>query len=448
MKRIMVLKALGDLLLVHAGYIIAFYIRFGTIPEHNLQAYIYITPWLTIAAFIIFYGYGFYSASSVRQQWDEILSGLICAVALLMLATISLSYILYLFALPRLTIAMAAVIQWLLILGWRAIIVRWSDQHLEPLNMIIVGPEESVVERARFFQSDQNGSYRIRAVLVDRKTADYDFLPVYEAYSSIALALDETKANSVLFCPGIPEQSRLEMLRQSFVRRVSIFIVPDFYDILVAKSRLEQLNSVPAFRVSGFGNGRELIWKRATDIAFGIGFGIPALVIVILAAFALKIESFRAPVFYTQERVSRQGRVFKLYKLRTMVPDAEKTTGPVLSAYNDTRVTAVGRILRFTRFDELPQLWNVLKGEMSLIGPRAERPFFVEQYCRSIPGYDYRHIVNSGITGLAQVEGKYSTTAEDKLRFDLIYIQTFSPLRDFQILMHSVKVMLLKKKAM
>ena len=448
MKRIMVLKALGDLLLVHAGYIIAFYIRFGTIPEHNLQAYIYITPWLTIAAFIIFYGYGFYSASSVRQQWDEILSGLICAVALLMLVTISLSYILYLFALPRLTIAMAAVIQWLLILGWRAIIVRWSDQHLEPLNMIIVGPEESAVERARFFQSDQNGSYRIRAVLVDGKTADYDFLPVYEAYSSIALALDETKANSVLFCPGIPEQSRLEMLRQSFVRRVSIFIVPDFYDILVAKSRLEQLNSVPAFRVSGFGNGRELIWKRATDIAFGIGFGIPALVIVILAAFALKIESFRAPVFYTQERVSRQGRVFKLYKLRTMVPDAEKTTGPVLSAYNDTRVTAVGRILRFTRFDELPQLWNVLKGEMSLIGPRAERPFFVEQYCRSIPGYDYRHIVNSGITGLAQVEGKYSTTAEDKLRFDLIYIQTFSPLRDFQILMHSVKVMLLKKRAM
>ena len=102
--------------------------------------------------------------------------------------------------------------------------------------------------------------------------------------------------------------------------------------------------------------------------------------------------------------------------------------------------------MRFTRIDELPQLWNVLKGEMSFIGPRAERPFFVEQYSKSIPGYDYRHLINSGITGLAQVEGNYSTTAEDKLRFDLIYLQTFSPLRDFHILMHTVKVMLLKKK--
>lgn len=448
MKRILVLKALGDLLLVHAGFIIAFYIRFGTIPEHNLQAYIYITPWLTIAAFILFYGYGFYSSSSVRQQWDEILSGLICAVALLMLVTISLSYILYLFALPRLTIAMAAVIQWLLILGWRAIIVRWSVRHVEPLNMIIVGPEENAVERARFFQSDQSGNYRILAILVDRKTVDLSSLPVYESYTSLTYVLDETKANSILFCPGIPEQSRLEMLTQSFARSVSIFIVPDFYDILVAKSRLEQLNSVPAFRVNGFGNGREQVWKRVTDIAFSIGFGVPAVVIVLLAALALKAESFRAPIFYSQERVSRQGRIFKLYKLRTMVPDAEKATGPVLSASDDARVTTVGRILRFTRIDELPQLWNVLKGEMSLIGPRAERPFFVEQYCRSIPGYDYRHLVNSGITGLAQVEGKYSTTAEDKLRFDLIYIQTFSPLRDFHILMHSVKVMLLKKKAM
>ena len=188
---------------------------------------------------------------------------------------------------------------------------------------------------------------------------------------------------------------------------------------------------MPTFRLTGLVNGRDQLWKRAMDIGLAVIFGLPAAVVILLAAIALKIESPRAPVFYSQERVSRHGRIFRLYKLRTMIPDAEKNTGPVLAGKDDHRITPVGRILRLTRIDELPQLWNVLKGEMSFIGPRAERPFFVEQYSKNIPGYDYRHFINSGITGLAQVEGNYSTSAEDKLRFDLIYLQTFSPLRDF-----------------
>lgn len=451
MKRILVLKALGDMLLVHAGYLIAFYIRYirvGGIPEYNFNAYLNVAPWLTAAAIVVFYSYGFYTSSSVRQQWDEIFSGLFCALSLLLLITISISYILYQFALPRWIIVIATFIQMILILGWRAIIFRWAKKHVDPLNILIIGPEESALERAKFFQNDESGHYRVLAVLVDRKTAEGNTAPVYESYKELIRVLDAVQPNSVLFCPGIPNQIRMDMLMQSLSRGVDIFIVPDLYEIMVARSRLEQLNSVPAFRLTGFVNGREQIWKRVMDIALSIIFGIPALILILPATVALKIELPRAPVLYSQERVSRRGRVFRLYKLRTMVPDAEKNTGPVLSDFDDSRVTAAGRFLRFTRIDELPQLWNVLKGEMSFIGPRAERPMFVEQFSKSIPGYDYRHIINSGITGLAQVEGKYSTTAEDKLRFDLIYLQTFSPLRDFHILMHTVKVMLLKKKAM
>lgn len=448
MKHILVIKALGDMLLIHAGYLIAFYIRYGDIPEYNFSAYLNVAPWLTAAAVIVFYSYGFYASSSIRQQWDEIFSGLFCALSLLLLITISLSYMLYEFALPRLTVIMATFIQMVLILGWRVIVFRWAKKHVDPLNILIVGPEESALKRALNFQNDQSGHYHVLALLVDRKTLEKNTVPVFESYKDLFQVLEDVKPNSVLFCPGIPDQTRMEMIMQSLSCGADIFVVPDFYDIMVARSRLEQLNSVPAFRLTGFTNGRKQIWKRAMDITLSILFGTPALFFVLMAAIALKIELPRASVFYSQERVSRRGRLFRLYKLRTMVPDAEKDTGPVLTDLEDSRITTVGRFLRYSRIDELPQLWNVLKGEMSFIGPRAERPFFVEQYSRGIPGYNYRHAVNSGITGLAQVEGNYSTTPEDKLRLDLIYVQTFSPLQDLHILMHTVKVMLIKKKAM
>ncbi len=449
MKRILAVKAIVDILLVHAGYLLIFWIR-STLEEHNISAYLTVAPWLTIAAFIIFYSYGFYSRASVRHQWDEIFSSLVCALALLCLSALALSYILQQYGFPRLSIVFAAVVQMLLLLGWRAITVRWSKKYVEPFKLLLIGPEESALERLRQFQNDQSGHYQVLAILTpEKKTAPEAVpVPVYEGYENLERVLDQVQPNSVLFCSGIPDRIRMELLMQTLTYGADIFIVPDFYDIMVAKSRLEQLNNIPAFRLTGFAASREQLWKRAMDIALSLIFGLPALIFIFLAALALKIELPRAPVFYTQERISRKGRVFKLYKLRTMVPDAEKYTGPVLSGADDRRVTAVGRVLRLTRIDELPQLWNVLKGEMSFIGPRAERPFFVEQYSRDIPGYDYRHVVNSGITGLAQIEGKYSTTAEDKLRFDLIYVQTFSPLKDLHILMHTIKVMLLKKKAM
>lgn len=452
MKLILLVKALVDILLVHAGYVLVSYGRllFSSDPDwiRNWNAYISVAPWLTVAAIVVFYSYGFYTSSSVRQQWDEIFSGLFCALALLLLITLSISFILYQFAFPRLTMALATFVQFFLLLGWRAVIVRWARKFLDPFNIVIVGPEESALERAGFLKNDGSGHFNVRGILVDRKSTTTHSMPVYESYDNMDRVLDEVKPNSVLFCSGIPYQARMEMLMLSLSLGIHIFVVPDLYDIMIARSRLEQLNSAPAFRLTGFANGREQVWKRAMDLAFSIIFGIPALILIVLATAALKIEMPRVPVFYLQERVSRRGRIFKLYKLRTMIPDAEKHTGPVLSNHDDSRVTTVGRFLRFTRIDELPQLWNVFKGEMSFIGPRAERPVFVEQYSRDIPGYDYRHMINSGITGLAQVEGKYSTTAEDKLRFDLIYVQTFSPLKDLHILMHTIKVMLQKKRAM
>jgi lipopolysaccharide/colanic/teichoic acid biosynthesis glycosyltransferase len=127
-----------------------------------------------------------------------------------------------------------------------------------------------------------------------------------------------------------------------------------------------------------------------------------------------------------------------------MIPDAEKLSGPVLAGANDPRITKVGKFMRLTRIDELPQLINVFRGEMSFVGPRPERPFFVEQFAQEIPEYHYRSTVRAGLTGLAQIEGKYNTSVENKLRYDLIYINNYSLWQDFLIILRTIKILFMK----
>jgi len=166
-------------------------------------------------------------------------------------------------------------------------------------------------------------------------------------------------------------------------------------------------------------------FKRAIDILFALPAVLIAAPVIAVLGLLVKLTS-RGPAFYVQERVGQNGRVFKIVKLRTMVQDAEARTGPVWASANDPRETSLGRILRRTHLDELPQLWNVLRGDMSLIGPRPERPVFVEKFKQEIPNYTERLAVRPGITGWAQVNHVYDQTVEDvrqKVEFDREYIR-------------------------
>ena len=164
---------------------------------------------------------------------------------------------------------------------------------------------------------------------------------------------------------------------------------------------------------------------------------------MLFISIAVKLDS-RGPIFYQQVRTGRYEKEFKVYKFRSMRCDAEKTSGPVMAGENDPRVTRVGRFLRATRLDELPQFINGLKGEMSVVGPRPERPFFVRQFKRETQEYAYRHNVKPGITGLAQVYGKYNTTAYDKLIYDLMYVQHCDIFTDLVIIIQTVRVLFQK----
>jgi exopolysaccharide biosynthesis polyprenyl glycosylphosphotransferase len=181
--------------------------------------------------------------------------------------------------------------------------------------------------------------------------------------------------------------------------------------------------------------------KRACDLIVAAAGLLVSWPLILGAAAAIKLTSPGAAIF-RQERVGKGGRTFTIYKLRTMVVDAEKHTGAVLSAgKSDARITPVGRFLRATRLDELPQLWNVLRGDMSIVGPRPERPCFVAQFEREIPGYRERHEVAPGLTGLAQVSGGYAIEAELKLRYDLLYVYSCSFFLDLKIMLQTLVTM-------
>ncbi len=220
-----------------------------------------------------------------------------------------------------------------------------------------------------------------------------------------------------------------------------------FHEHLTGKLCVESLH--PSSVIFSNGNSGRLYTyhlKRVFDILaalFGLLFFGP---IFTLIAIAIKLDS-KGPVFYMQERVGRDGTVFNLLKFRSMVVDAEQD-GPIWAVENDRRVTRVGRFIRKLRFDEIPQLINVLKGEMSIVGPRPERPFFVKKLEREIPFYDYRHMVKPGITGWAQILYPYGATREDaieKLKYDLYYIKNISPVLDLRIISETVKIVLFGK---
>ena len=186
------------------------------------------------------------------------------------------------------------------------------------------------------------------------------------------------------------------------------------------------------------------VLKRSFDIVFSLLVLIGSLPLILIISLLIKIFS-PGPVIYSQERVGRGTRTFRLYKFRTMNKNAEKETGPVMSRLNDSRVTGIGRVLRRFRLDEIPQFFNVIKGNMSLVGPRPERPVFVRKFCLETPEYNERHKVKPGITGIAQIRAHYETGAETKLLYDLSYIFNYSFSLDLLIILETIRVILTKR---
>jgi exopolysaccharide biosynthesis polyprenyl glycosylphosphotransferase len=238
----------------------------------------------------------------------------------------------------------------------------------------------------------------------------------------------------------------------SIIRRASalgrsVFFIPGVVEILMNGASLLNVDDMLMLSLTPPElNVGQRLFKRSMDIAGSMFLLTIAAPVMLAVALLIRLTS-PGKAFFTQKRVGRDGVEFSIYKFRTMVANAERHTGPVLATANDPRITRTGAFLRATRLDEFPQLFNVLRGEMSLVGPRPERPYFVRQFREQVPGYDFRLTVKPGVTGLAQVFGRYSTLSERKLRFDLTYITKYSLLMDTRILLSTVAVLLRRKQA-
>jgi exopolysaccharide biosynthesis polyprenyl glycosylphosphotransferase len=284
-----------------------------------------------------------------------------------------------------------------------------------------------------FIEDDEPGEIEGRWSVVGRRATTIE-------------VIREHRVQEVFLAHAPTWQQRLADELAGSCPHVGVSIVPSPYEALLQIGNVESLGDIALVRMSTETRRPSDGIKRGLDI-LGALMGLVLLSpLLLLVGILIKLTSPGSAIF-AQERVGRFGRSFLIYKFRTMMKNAEEATGPVLSSgKKDARLTALGRWLRLFRIDELPQLWNVLRGEMSLVGPRPERPCFVENYERMMPSYARRHQVRPGITGLAQICGGYHTKARDKLRFDLIYVSHRSFWLDSSILLRTILVVVMPNR--
>jgi exopolysaccharide biosynthesis polyprenyl glycosylphosphotransferase len=290
---------------------------------------------------------------------------------------------------------------------------------------ILANPEDDQRVLRKFLKESRR--YRIVA-----------FVHENDGWETITRAIDEQPL--VLMFGHGSHENRTRVVRYCYETDKRLLMIPNVDEIFVNNAEKCQIDDIPAFL---FRNrqmtSEQRMMKRCVDIV-GSALGLIVLSpVMLLTAAAIRLYD-GGPVFFRQTRVTKNGREFRLMKFRSMVVGAEKR-GPELASAHDSRVTPVGRWIRMLRIDELPQLFNILRGEMSIVGPRPERPELVEEYCKTYPEFRYRLKVKAGLTGYAQVFGRYNTLFEDKVKLDLLYIQHFSLIFDFYIMISTIKVL-------
>lgn len=243
----------------------------------------------------------------------------------------------------------------------------------------------------------------------------------------------------------IPADLRNKLLKYCYGKAIRTYTIPKLSDIIMRNSECLHMFDTPLFLSRNVGlTIEQMAIKRLMDIVISLAALIILFPVMIITACFIR-QYDRGPVIFCQKRCTKNQRVFEIYKFRSMVVDAETKGSVIPATEDDPRITPVGKIIRKLRIDELPQLVNILKGDMSLVGPRPERVEHVQEYCKEIPEFIYRMKVKGGLTGYAQVYGKYNTTAYDKLKLDLMYIEDYSVLLDIEILFKTVKILFMKE---
>jgi len=422
-----------DILLLHCSFLAAFYVRFGLDLQTKLSYlhnYVQISTVLSACAVVIIHFSGLYD-NWLRKSKSFLVQSAGAASAMIVLVAIVLCFVERAFAFPRTVFVIAFALLALLLAVSRLFVQHLYRNYSGSRRVLIIARDaEAAFTLIRKF-SKETGWYHVEKVLTVDQLA---WLP------SILPEVDTVAIGEML-------EDKIHIFGLCIQAGKQVLVVPAVSELLLFNSRTQQIDDLLLFSVNPPTlSGPQRAIKRVFDLAVSAVLSVLVSPLLLLAYVMIRIDS-PGPVIYMQERVGLGGKIFNVFKFRSMKLDAEEHSGPVLACEQDPRITKVGRFLRASRIDELPQLLNVMLGEMSFVGPRPERLVFVEQFAAKNPDYLLRLNVKPGITGLAQIWGKYSTAVEDKLRLDLIYTANYSPILDFNIILHTLRVVLLRANA-
>ncbi len=322
--------------------------------------------------------------------------------------------------------------------------IWWWEKYRRPRQILLIGEGEAARRLQANLEANPRWAGKAAGLLwIDGKPAveDYPGLPLLGSADDFEQVIERHPVSEVILTRlGLPHQRITALIAECEKNLIDFKLVPDVFSLMSSRVWVTNLDGIPllGFRMLPLHSAWNRFVKRSFDLvgaALGLVLSAPVLLI---CAVLIKLTS-RGSVLFRQERMGENGRLFLLYKLRTMPMDAEKATGPVWSSADDPRATPAGRVLRRLGLDELPQFWNVLKGDMSLVGPRPERAVFVEQFKEDIPRYMSRHLVKSGVTGWAQVNGlRGDTSVKARLEYDMYYLENWSLLFDVKILLLTI----------
>ncbi|MFT9849637.1 sugar transferase [Aneurinibacillus sp. REN35] len=426
--------ALLDLFLVNAAFILAFRIKFGTqVPDYNWNSYTSVLPWLSIVTLIIFYMFDLYS-NWRRKSLYNLIYLIVLAVATLGLSTMALTFWYRGFSFPRSVIVLSMLLQVIFLIMTRMSIWWLAKRRYGLRKVLIIDSDlERGVVFAHKFLSHAAGWFVVHRFLSVKQ---------WRAHTSMIEEVDV-----VLLSPSLVKDEKAEILSHCARCRKEVLIVPELFELFILDAEPQQIDDMLVLSIQPPGlTPAQLFMKRTFDVVVS-GLLLCILSPIMLCLYIVVPLNSKGKAIFKQERMGKNGHRYMIYKFRSMVEGAEKLTGPIFATDKDPRITSFGRFIRATRLDELPQLFNVLKGDMSLVGPRPERQFFIEQFERSIRDYSYRMSVKPGVTGLAQIMAKYSTNTEDKLRFDLMYVRNYSFALDIKILLQTIRVLFQSEQA-
>ncbi len=437
----------ADMMLVGATWIGAYYLRFEVfatwpipLPEYLPPArYVSFLPWILIVAALTFWASGLYVPDRA-QRWTRLVRSVAKAVSLALLVTMAFLSFYRDFYVSRLTILIFAALVPASMVTLRLLLYvyvrRARRQGRNMRRVLIVGAGQAGRHLARSFELYPWMGFTVIGFVDDHKTDETDVLGTTEDTMQIVdSALGPI--DYVYIALPLTAAHRIETLLSSLsTRAVTVCLVPDLLQHDIINSRITDVDGLPILHLIDEApmDYRRFV-KRTTDVAIAIGVLVVLSPLLFLIAVLVRISS-PGPILYRQERMSLNGQTFNMLKFRSMPVTAEKDTGAVWAKPGENRATPIGRILRRTSLDELPQFINVLKGNMSVVGPRPERPVFIQEFKEQIPRYMLRHKVKGGITGWAQVNGlRGNTSLEERIKHDLYYIQNWSLLFDVKIML-------------